>query len=236
MRPGPSAKGLLMKRKVLSASAKIFLERGYDGTSSKLVAALLDVSNGSPFFQYGNKEGVLLELVKRMFSGQFQTAEGLVGPEADPLLLYAVETALQLHIVEQSGPMRELYATAYTLPTTSQYINESVVDKLSATFHRYMPEADDQVFFHLGLASSGVMRSFLICQCDEKFPIEQKLRQFLGCCFKIFDVPQEQYLPVIDQVIGMDLAATAQQVIQKTIRDADEEFEAAMAAKLEGRS
>lgn len=39
-----------MKRKILSASAKVFLERGYAGTSSKLVADLVGVSNGSPFF------------------------------------------------------------------------------------------------------------------------------------------------------------------------------------------
>lgn len=53
-----------MKRKILSASAKVFLEKGYAGTSSKMVSELVGVSNGSPFFHYGNKEGVLLELVK----------------------------------------------------------------------------------------------------------------------------------------------------------------------------
>ena len=80
-----------MKRKILSASAKVFLEKGYSGTSSKMVADLVGVSNGSPFFHYGNKEGVLLELVKWMFSGQFRTAESLLGDVTDPLMLYGLE-------------------------------------------------------------------------------------------------------------------------------------------------
>ena len=67
MKTGPSPKGLLMKRKILSASAKVFLEKGYAKASSKMVAELLGVSNGSPFFHYGNKEGVLLELVAVFF-------------------------------------------------------------------------------------------------------------------------------------------------------------------------
>lgn len=116
MKRGPYSKGILMKRKILSASAKAFLERGYAGTSSKLVADLVGVSNGSPFFHYGNKEGVLLEFVKRMFSGQFCIAERLTGDATDPLMLYGMETALQMHIVELSEPLRELYVTAYTLP------------------------------------------------------------------------------------------------------------------------
>ena len=62
MKRGPYSKGILMKRKILSASAKVFLEKGYAGTSSKMVSELVGVSNGSPFFHYGNKEGVLREL------------------------------------------------------------------------------------------------------------------------------------------------------------------------------
>ena len=94
-----------MKRKILSASAKVFLERGYAGTSSKMVADLVGVSNGSPFFHYGNKEGVLLEFVKRMFSGQIRIAGRLAGTVTDPLMLNGLETSLHMHIVELSAPL-----------------------------------------------------------------------------------------------------------------------------------
>ena len=48
---------------------------------------------------------------------------------ADPVFLYAVETALQLHIAELSEPLRELYVMAYTLPTTSAYLYRSTAER-----------------------------------------------------------------------------------------------------------
>ena len=82
MRPGPHPKGELMRRRILNASAKVFLEYGYNGASSKMVARLAGVSNGSPFFLYGNKEGVLLELVKLVYAEQFRMTDELIGKDA----------------------------------------------------------------------------------------------------------------------------------------------------------
>ena len=229
MRPGPSPKGLLMKRKILSASAKVFLEKGYAKASSKMVAELLGVSNGSPFFHYGNKEGVLLELVRQMFAGQFRSAERLIGPDADPLLLYAAETAMQMHLAELSEPLRELYVTAYTLPSTSRFIYESMLPKLAAIFGGFLSDTSEQNLRGLELASAGVTRSFMAEPCSERFPMERKLRQYLTCCFKLYDVPPERYEPVIRQTIQMDLIPIAEQIIDRTVRQADEAFEAAMA-------
>lgn len=229
MRPGPSPKGLLMKRKILSASAKVFLEKGYAKASSKMVAELLGVSNGSPFFHYGNKEGVLLELVRQMFAGQFRSAERLIGPDADPLLLYAAETAMQMHLAELSEPLRELYVTAYTLPSTSRFIYESMLPKLAAIFGGFLSDTSEQNLRGLELASAGVTRSFMAEPCSEQFPMERKLRQYLTCCFKLYDVPPERYEPVIRQTIQMELTPIAEQIIDRTVRQADEAFEAAMA-------
>ena len=231
MKRGPYSKGILMKRKILSASAKVFLERGYAGTSSKLVADLVGVSNGSPFFHYGNKEGVLLEFVKRMFSGQFRIAERLTGDATDPLMLYGLETALQMHIVELSEPLRELYVTAYTLPSTAAYINEGMEKKLAAIFGGYLPKATENDWVALELATSGIMRSFMSASCTENYPMAATLRNYLSCCYKLFEVPRAHYEPVIDQIVRIDLTKTAQDIIDETVRQVDEGYEAAMAGR-----
>ena len=224
MKHGPSPKGLLMRRKILSASAKVFLEKGYAGASSKMVADLLGISNGSPFYHYGNKEGVLLEFVRQMFAGQFRTAAQIAGPQTDPLLLYASETALQLHIAELSEPLRELYVTAYTLPSTSLYINQNMVPKLSAIFGKYLHSHSEHDVYLLELAAAGVTRSFMTEPCTESFPIEQKIKSYLTCCFRIYGVPPEQYEPLIEQVARMDLSAMAQTLVNQTVQQADEVF------------
>lgn len=233
MKPGLSEKGLLMKRKTLSATAKIFVEKGYEGTSSKMVANLLGVSNGSPFYHYGNKEGVLLELVKRMFSGQFISAEALVSPEDDPLLLIAAETALQMHIVELSEPLRDLYVTAYSLPSTSEFIYQSMVPKLTAFFGQFLPGATKEDFYMMELASAGVTRNFMALPCSEELPLSRKLKQYYTYCFQIYNVPEERSAPIIEKASQMDLTEIAQSIIDETVRQADLEFETAMSLKYE---
>ena len=64
---------MVTRRKILTVSMKLFLEKGYEGTTAKEVADMAGIVSGSPFFQFGNKEGVLLDLVKQMFDGQFAT-------------------------------------------------------------------------------------------------------------------------------------------------------------------
>lgn len=229
MKRGPYSKGILMKRKILSASAKVFLEKGYAGTSSKMVADLVGVSNGSPFFHYGNKEGVLLEFVKRMFSGQFRMVEHMTCGDNDPLLLYGMETTLQMHIVEISEPLRELYVTAYTLPSTSAYITEGMEKKLAVIFGSFRPRATEQDWALLELATAGITRSFMVQPCTEELTMERKLRSYLSSCYKLFDVPAARYEPLIEQILRIDFAPKAREIIAKTVRKVDEDYEAAMA-------
>lgn len=226
--------GRLMRRRVLSASAKVFLEQGYEKATGRMVADLLGISDESPFRHYGNKEGVLLELVRQMFVGQFNAARQILGVSEDRLLLYAVEVALQFHIIERSEPLRELYVTAYTLPSTSGFIHQSMAPKLSAVFGAYQPKNTTlEDFYVLDLATAGITRSFM-AQVGGQVTMERKIRQCLVCCFKIFDVPPECYEPVLAQIGRMDLSGTAEQVIDRTVRQADAAFETAMAVgKLE---
>ena len=229
MREPIQARGAQTRRKILSASAKVFLEKGYAGASSREVAELAGVSNGSPFYLYGNKEGVLLELVRHMFAGQFQTVERMLGAQADPLQIYAVETSLQMHIAECSEQLRELYVTAYTLPSTSEFIYQSTAEKLAHIFGPYLPEATARDFYELDIASASITRGFMAKPCDLYFTMEAKLRRYLGCCFRIYRVPEESYLPVVDAAAGMDLHAAAQAVVAQTVRQVEEGYESAMA-------
>lgn len=229
MKKGIQPSGMVTRRKILTVSMKLFLEKGYDGTTAKEVADMAGIVSGSPFFQFGNKEGVLLDLVKQMFDGQFATAGLLAGEGADPLLLYALETALQLHIAEMSDPLRELYVTAYTLPRTSAYIYENMIDKIEAIFSPYLTGLEKNDFYELEIAAAGVMRGFMARHCDLYFTIERKVMRCLSCCFKLYEVPREIYMPALQQALAVDLASVARMVVDKTVRAAEEGVEAALA-------
>ena len=229
MKKGIQPSGMVTRRKILSVAMKLFLEKGYEKTTAKEVAETAGIISGSPFFQFGNKEGVLLDLVQKMFHGQFATAGDLAGTTADPLLIYAMETALQLHIAEMSDELRELYVTAYTLPRTAAYIYENMIDKIEAFFAPYLPGAEKNDFYELEIAAAGVMRGFMARHCDLYFTIERKTERCLSCCFKLYEVPREAYMPVLEKVLTLDLVSIAKRMVEKTLEDAEVDVEAALA-------
>ena len=229
MKKGIQPSGLMTRQKILSASIKVFLEKGYEGATAKEIADLAGSSTGAPFSLFGNKEGVLLELVHMMFSGQFRLAADLTEEAANPLLLYGVETALQIHITELSWQLRELYVMAYSLNSTSEYIYEQMTAKLAEIFGPYLPRCESKDFYELEIASASIMRGFITRPCDRYFTIERKLRRFLQCCFKLYDVPSEKYEPVIERVLQLDIKSMAEEMIARTAQIAEENFQITMA-------
>ena len=188
---GKQASGLLTQQKMLRAAVKLFLEKGYEGTTTAEIARAAGMPPSSFFRAFPSKEALLLELDKRMFSGQFALAEQHSAAQ-DPVLLYAVETAIQLHIAELTEPLRELYVTAYTLPSTSAYLYRSTAKRLEGIFGDYLPDAEAKDFYEMEIASTGMMRSFVAVPCDMYFTVERKIARFLECALKLCNVPPER--------------------------------------------
>ena len=120
---------------------------------------------------------------------------------------------MQLHIAELNPALRELYVTAYSLPSTSEFIYRNMTEKLPFLFGSYMPQASAQDFYELEIASAGITRGYMAKACGPNFPMEQKLRRYLGCCFTLYGVPEDRQQSVIQD--------TARKLIDDTIRRAD---------------
>ena len=104
---GKQASGLLTQQKMLRAAVKLFLEKGYEGTTTAEIARAAGMTPSSFFRAFPSKEALLLELVRRMFGGQFDLA-GQHSGAADPVFPYAVETALSLSIATAQRKARSL--------------------------------------------------------------------------------------------------------------------------------
>ena len=187
---GLQARGIARRNKMLKAATFLFLEQGYDKTTTTQIAKAAGMSQASFFAAFESKEAILLELTKIMFSSQFVAAAAMM-PTDDPLLLYALETGLQLHITELSEPLRELYVTTYSLRSTSEYVYQNTTEKLIKIFAPYLPEAQENDFYELEIASASVTRGFMARPCDLYFTMERKMRRYLSCCFRIYKVPEE---------------------------------------------
>ena len=225
MPKGKLLNGLVTQQKVLRAAVALFLEKGYTRTTTGEIAKAAGIGQSSFFHVFPSKEALLLELVQRMFGGQFNLAEQHSGTE-DPVFLYAVETSLQLHIAELTEPLRELYVMAYSLPTTSDYLYRSTAKRLQAIFGPYLPDAQPKDFYEMEIASGSIMRGFMSVPCDLYFTTEAKIARFLDCSLKLYDIPREKRKTITEAVLRMNLHTMATGIIQKTVQQAEKGFEA----------
>lgn len=216
-----------MRAMVLREAVTLLLEQGYTKTTIAQIAEKLNRTKSAVLRVYKDKEAILFALVTHMFGSQFSNVRELLGTDADPLLVYGVETALQLHICELSESLRDIYVNAYTLPSTAEYIYQQTSEELRKIFAPYMPRASESDFYEIEIASASVMRGYMTRRCDMYFPIAKKLRVFLSCELKIYDVPADKREAVIKQVLEMDMETMAKNTIAQTVRIAEAGFDAA---------
>ena len=101
--------------------------------------------------------------------------------------------------------------------------------KLAAIFGEYMPEAEEKDFYELDIASAGITRGFMAKECNIYFTMEQKLRRYLSCCMKIYNVPEEKANAAIEAALSMDLRSFAEEAVAEAVAKGKKGFEEAMA-------
>lgn len=171
---GLQPSGIARRNKMIHAGIMLFLEKGYENTSTSEIAKAAGMSQASFFAAFQNKEALLCTLVQEMFESQFRRTEEMMNGCANPLLIYAVETSMQMYIAEMSEPLRELYVAAYTLPTTSEFIYHATAKKLAFIFREYMPDAHEKDFYELDIASGGITRGFMAKNAIFILPLSRK--------------------------------------------------------------
>ena len=84
---GKQTNGLLTQQKMLRAAVALFLKAATKKTHNGKIAKAAGMTQSSFFRAFASKEALLLELVRRMFGGQFALAEQHSGIE-DPVLVW----------------------------------------------------------------------------------------------------------------------------------------------------
>lgn len=179
------------------AAIRLFLENGYERTTTAAIAQAAGMSPSAFFAVFANKEALLLKLTKWMYEKQFAVTHELLGKDYDPVMFYAVEPAIQLYIAEKTEGLRELYVSSYSYAATANYIHQVVTDKLVELFGKEHPGYTRQDFYELELATSGMT---------------------------IYGVDQEKQQEVIDRVLKMDLKSVADQLLAQAMAQSQEEF------------
>lgn len=205
------------KQRIISACVQMFIEKGYKKTTMLDIIKEADVSAGTFQNIFKTKDGVLKELVDVMFSMQFKIANEIPSNQKNKIMLYAIETSIQLALVELNENLREIYVEAYNHPNISEYINELTMKELINIFGDSLPDAEESDFYEIEIGTSGIMRNFMIKPCDKYFTLKRKLKRFLSMSLSIFKVKNEIQNQIIEQILSMDIIEIAKKVLEKLL-------------------
>lgn len=218
---GKQPSGLLTQQKMLRAAVIQFLQNGYEGATTAEIARGAGMTPSSFFRAYPSKEALLLELVKWIFVGQYDLAQQISGSD-DPMLICAVEGALEIHTAELSEQLRELYVAAYSLPTTSLYIYRVMSERLFKVFGAFQQNAKAKDFYEMEIASAGMIRGYMAVPCDMYFTVEDKITRFLDCALKLYSVGEAERKQIISTTLSMDIRSIAQNIVQSTLKKVED--------------
>ena len=212
-----------LRNKVLLASAKLFLEKGYTDSSFRDIAQAAGVNASAVKREFQLKENILCDLVSFVLTSQFRSAQEFLADKADdPILYYAAETALQLYMAESNEAVRELYSVAYSLPHSSELIRKAVTEKLvSRIFHPLLPDLSIEDYYLREVASGGIIRGYMMLPCSESFTIDKKVQAFLENALRIYQVPEEKIREAAEFVKQFDYPALAQGTIDSMFATLD---------------
>lgn len=206
---------LAAKKRILTACVRLFLEKGYKGTTIAEILREADVSASTFQNIFHAKDGILVELVEFMFGNQFRMARQMAGETLPPVYVYAAETAIQMTLTELNENLREIYVESYTHSEVSEFIFRATARELYRIFGPYQPELTEEDFYTLELGSAGLMRGYMVRPCDGTLTLEKKLRMFLTLSLRGYKVPEEEVQQILRFVEGLDIRTVAEQVMQK---------------------
>lgn len=210
--------GMSTRDKILYSAAVLFLEKGFQKTTIVDIARHAEVNRGSVVFAITNKENLLKMLVDYVLDGQFEASKALIsGKTEDTVLYYAAECALQLYMAESSEQVREIYAAAYSLATTSEQIYAKSTARLEPLFKAYNPTWETSDFYECEIASGSIIRGYMAKHCDIYFTIEKKVRAYLKHAMALYHVPEEKVEEAIRFVATIDFDSVAKATIQNLL-------------------
>lgn len=212
----PAKKNQTQSRKlILQAAAKLFLEHGYSESRMADIAKEAGVSYNEVFRIFGDKEGILCQLVGFVVEGQFEAVERILkGKTEDLLKTYAAEATLQLFMAESNEGIREMYNVSYSLSNSAEIIYKKMTDRLERTFKEFLPSLQTKDFYEREIAGAGIMRSFVSVPCNMYFTMERKIRAFLTATFLVYEVPKSEIEKTIEFVFSFDWVRIAREFLE----------------------
>ena len=189
-----------VRQKVLAAARFLFIERGYEAATIRQISAAAQVSSGSIYHFFADKEGVFMHLALHVFETAMQAAEARTAEHLDPYLSLALKWTYLVRLVSYDKRVAELFSIAYRSPKISRELLNAATLKHQAVLRSTLSDWSEEQFFTSTLVLGGVLFALV----DERLNIERlteatRIRVLLAAALPAFGLDPRNVAPLIQK-------------------------------------
>lgn len=199
----------------MQVAMRMFLEKGFTGTSAKAISNELNISTGNLTFYYPTKEHMLLELTKDITQFHTKSIDKILKNEKNDLYSYCWEVTAQIVLCEENEQAKDIYLAIYSHPLTLQYVKDWTAEKNQKILGERLSDWTLERFRRVENVTSCIERSALTEACTDVYTIEDKIRLILTCLLKIYDIGYEEREKVIGEILELDYRKTGHELLKQ---------------------
>ncbi|MFN7370182.1 MAG: TetR/AcrR family transcriptional regulator, partial [Burkholderiales bacterium] len=176
---------------LLDAALSLFVERGFVATRAEDVAARAEVSKGTVYFYYANKEELFKAVVRSTLVSIIQEGQALVkdyqGSSSDLLRMLMLTWWDRVGTTKASGLCKLVMAEAGNFPELARFYYEEVIAPAHALFHAVLQRGIDRQEFRtidLAMTTHTLMAPVLLTMMWQ--------HSFAHCCQEPMPDPRAQ--------------------------------------------
>ncbi|MBU1169796.1 MAG: TetR/AcrR family transcriptional regulator [Proteobacteria bacterium] len=152
---------MAVKSRVLEVAKQLFIAQGYSKTTIKEITQKAEITTGSLYHFFKDKEDILLHMTQEVFDLAATMSDDILGQDNDPWLRLSLEIALQFNLILSHGPIGELYLLSYESEAISRYIVQRAQARNQDMFQASLPHVTHDEFYIMCLAIKGILHSFI---------------------------------------------------------------------------
>ena len=180
-------------RKILTAAAAIFMQKGFERATLADIAKLSGVSKRMIIYEMNSKEEILSRLVTKFLDGVTAASDAVSKKLTDdPVLILIANEVLQVYMAEMNEDMRNLYLSGYSMPKTSEEVLKRRAKIMYEAFGEIFTNFELKDFYETEIASMGIMRAYMTVPCDMYFTIEAKTKRLVTMLLRIYKAEDEK--------------------------------------------
>lgn len=186
------------KKIILETAKQLFITQGYEKTTIRQIINLANVTTGSLYHFYKNKEDILLSIVDGHFNAITQKSNSLSHDYKEPLLGFSLSAFIIFTVIDEHKTLGELFLAAYNSSVVSGHIVEVASNMTEEWFGAYNPSFSHLEYYHRSIIIRGMYQS-LICNhlCNNDIPLLDTIYLLIRTVNQIFNVSHDKIENII---------------------------------------